>query len=340
MADSTIRHSMVQRNEQRLSAVLEYLMSVWGILSFALMLVPLLMLVLYTPVNNMLQPIASAKVGAPIALLCTFVIAFYVLTLRDALFRYTYTLPFGEKTKRPLPVLALFFFVAAILLAFILGFGLAAKDSLISVDGGKDTLRFGSFEHMILKLLMTGCLIFILVFLSLCASLMAAYRYGKSIPVDGDDAPLYTDEQALTKKVLAAVRQELGLEQDPAVSDMTRLGDGGIALTLKYRGEEIEQQDIRFREERTIVARADHRGQLIRIEEKEVRQSKVEAFQVTPVLKAAREVLGIDADAPLTVSSMERDGDGEVSVTLVHQGKTWLARADRWSRLISIKEKT
>jgi len=339
MADNTVQNSMVQRNEQRLSAVLEYLMSVWGILSFGLILVPLLMLALYGPVNNMLQPIASVKVGGPIALLCTFIIAFYILTLRDELFRYTYTLPFGEKAKRPLPVLALLFFVVAIGLAFALGFGLAAQDSLVSFDGSVGTLRYGSFEHMFLKLLMTGCLIFILVFLSLSASLMAAYRYGKTIPTGGSNAPLYTDEQALTKKVLAAVRQELGLERDPGVSDMTRLGDGGIALTLKYRGEEIEQQDIRFREEKTVVARADHRGQLIKIEEKEVRQSKVEVFQVTPVLEAAKEVLGIDRNAPLAVSSMVRDGNGEVSVTLVHQGKTWLAKADRWSRLISIKER-
>jgi hypothetical protein len=339
MAGSTTRQNILKRNEKRLFDVLEYLMSVWGILSFGLIFVPALMLALYTPVNNILQPIASVKVGGPIALLCTFVIAFYVLTLRDVLFRYTYTLPFGEKPKRPIPVLVLLLFVIVILLAFVLGFGLAVKDSLVTVDGGAGTLRFDSFEHMILKLFMTGCLIFILVLLSLSASLMAAYRYGKTIPTDGDDAPLYTREQALTEKVLAAVCQELGLEQDPAVSDMTRSSDGGIALTLKYRGEEIEQQNIRFREEKTIVARADHRGQLIKIEEKEVRQSKVEAFQVGPVLEAAREVLGIAANAPLAVSSMKRDRDGEVSVTLAHQGKTWLAKADRWSRLISIKEK-
>jgi hypothetical protein len=158
------------------------------------------------------------------------------------------------------------------------------------------------------------------------------------LPKGGLGAPLYTDEHRLTEKVLSSVRRELGLKQDPVVTDVKRLGDGGVSLTLHYIGEEIEQQDIRFREDKTLVAEADHRGQIIKIEETEVRQSKVEVFQVPPVLDAAKEILGIDKTTPLIVSSMKRNEEGEVSLVLVHQGKRWIAKADRWSRLVSIEE--
>ena len=78
---------------------IEYLTSVWGIMSFGLIGVPLVMLVALDVVDQVLEPVVSAMVAAPIALVCTVVIAFYGISLRDELYRYTRTLSFRGSAK-------------------------------------------------------------------------------------------------------------------------------------------------------------------------------------------------------------------------------------------------
>jgi hypothetical protein len=337
--------SREQTQGQQRAMALEYWLSVWGILSLALIFGPLTML--FPTVNERLETISAVWVSVPISLVCAFVIAFYMFTLRDALFRYTFTLSFSEdekdkkKTKRSLPVWALTCFVISILLSFFLAFGAASSRQFVAQPGqsavGK--LNYGGFGHMIVKLFMTGSQVFMFVFLCLSAGIMAVYEYGKSIPVSGPNAPIYTDEDRLKDKVLEQASKELGFgHNSPTITDMKRSPSGGISLTLHHKGELIEQNDTQFREDKTWLVQADHRGQLIKVEEKAVRQSKVEAFQIEPVLAAVQEILG--SDVRPTIASMRREDNGDVSLALQHEGKAWNAKADRWSRLIGLTERT
>ena len=117
---------------------------------------------------------------------------------------------------------------------------------------------------------------------------------------------------------------------------MKRRPDGGISLTLRHKGEVIDQGKVQFREDRTWAVSANWVGELVEVEEQATRQNKVEAFQIKPVLEAVQEILG--ANTLPRVSSMQRGEGGEVTLNLLHQGRAWRAKADRWSRLVELEE--
>ena len=241
---------------------------IWKVLSFALILCPLIMLLLYSISDEILQPIASVRVGGPIAVLCTFVIAFYLSSLRDDLHAREQMRRFKEKPGQPLAVWALLFFVAAILLAFWLAFGLAAKDAIAGPGG---LLEPGSLAQLLFKLVMTGCLIFVFVFLSLSAGLMDVYMYGKHAKTK-----VYLEMDELRTMALESVRTELDLGQDPlTIADMKRLENGGVSLTLRRTGKLVQQGDVRFIEDKTWTVEADRKGHLVKIKEEQAHVSQV-----------------------------------------------------------------
>jgi hypothetical protein len=327
--------SGTEQKGQQGNTALDYLQSVWGILSFVLILGPLVLL--FPPVDDRLKDISATWVSVPIALVCGFVIAFYMMTLRNELFAYTHTRSFSEKPQRSLPIVALICFVISIFLSFFLAFGAASSKHMLATVPTAGKLTMGSPGHMLLKLFMTGSQVFMFVFLSLSAGVMAAYKYGKTIDLSKPSAPIYTSEDRLKEKVLGQACKELGMRTDePTISDMKRLPGGGMELTLHKKGELIEENELQFREDKTWLVVADRRGQLIKVEAQAVRQSKVEAFQLNPVLEAVKEIL--DTDKRPAVTSMKRGRGGDVTLTLEVAGKTWDAKADRWSRLIGLEE--
>jgi hypothetical protein len=296
------------------------------------------MLLFSDVVGPALQPLISLRVGGWMALVCTVVIAFYIYALRLEAHRYTYTRTFSNRRRQPLPVLALEAFVFALAIGFVLAFGLTAKEQMIAPPGieKQGMLTQGAFPHMVLKLVMTGFLTLGFILLTVSAGLMAAYQYGQKIDDDSPSAPLYTDEARLTDRVLSMARKELGFGSDEiTVSDMRRRGDGGIALVLHHRGELVEEDDIQYREDKTWEVEANYTGELIRVQEKETRQGKAEAFRVQAVLEAVREVL--PSSGTLEITGVQRQDEGEVVLKIADGRKKWLATADRWSRLIALE---
>jgi hypothetical protein len=328
----------VRTRADRVWDLADYFITPWGIFSVALILIVIAMLLFFDVVNPALQPLVSLRVGGPMALICSLVIAFYIYALRDEAYRYTHTIAFTARRRQPLPVLALEAFVLALAIMFILAFGLTAKEQVVSPPGIERTgsLAYGGMPHMALKLFMTGCLILIFVFWTASAGLMAAYEYGKSIDDGSPQAPLYTDEARLKARVLGSACAELGFrESEVTVSQMRRTADGGVLMTLHHTGELVDQGDTQFREIKTWEVEANYTGELIRVEQKETRQSKAEAFRVQAVVDAVAEVL--HAEGPLEVTAMVRQEDGEVVLQISQGRKKWTATADRWSRLIALE---
>jgi hypothetical protein len=315
--------------------LIRYGLDAWALLSFGLPLLPLLMLLSYDAVDRFLRPIASLRVGGPVALVATSLIAFFSYTLRHDLHRYTHTRSFSERPHRALSEWALRFFVAAIALSFFLGFGIATEDLLVALNPLEPgIIVYGSLAHLLLKLLMTGSLILMFICFALLAGLMAAYAYGEAVDRSGQDRPLYTDEARLQRKVLQAARTQLDLGA-VTVAEMSRRPDGGLTLVLQRKGELVAHDEDMYREDRTWRVDANYEGELIRGEEQQVRQTKAEGFEIDLVLSEVREVL--DTSGPLTVAGMRRRENGEVQLTIVHRGTRWVARADRWNRLIEIE---
>lgn len=335
MTDGSPSTEFETQSKAQIIDLIRYGLDPWALASFGLPLLPLLMLLSYDLVDRLLSPIASLRVGGPISLVTTAVIALLGYTLRDELHRYTHTRSFSERPHRSLTDWALRFFVAAIALSFVLGFGIATSNILVAMGPLEPGMVvYGGPGHLLLKLLMTGSLVLTFICLSLLAGLMAAYAYGEAVDRAGGDKPLYTDEVRLQRKVLQAARAQLDLGA-VSVAEMSRRHDGGLSLVLQRKGELIQHGDDMYREDRTWRVDANHEGELIRVEEQEVRQTKAEGFEIDLVLSEVREVL--DTTGPLTVAGMRRMENGEVQLTIVHRGTRWIARADRWNRLIEIE---
>lgn len=252
-----------------------YFKTVWGLLSLLIVVVTL-MLMLYSwgVSNELLQPVVSLRVASPIAFLCTFVIAFYLYSVRDDLFRVDATRQFREKPGKPLAIWALIAFVIAVLLAFLLIFALTTHTSFIGAEGVKQADLSGKVErggtlHMLIKLAFTGFLSLILILLSLSAGLMGIYDYGKSL-ARSSEPPKFMNTGILKKTVLDTAKSELSLSDSATVSKIERTPDGGLQITLHDQGSITTSEDgkTEYREETTWSIQADYQGRLVQASKK------------------------------------------------------------------------
>jgi hypothetical protein len=308
----------------------------WVLIS--LCMIPAVMLLfwppLYARLSESLGVIASVRVARIMILICVLVIVAFMLTLRSSLHRRDLTRQFKSKPGRSNALWALTLFAIAILLGFVLAFGWIAQ--------GDIARQFSGLLYMVIKLFMTGVLFLIPVCMAVAAGFMAAHEYGKRLERERL-LPLYADTERLTETVLEAARKESELAQVPAISSLKRLQNGGISLTLHQKGEMVEQEDKKFREDRSWVVEADSQGHLVKIQEQEPRVNKVEEedlptkpVQIKIVLESVRDMLGLSS-LPV-VSSLERSSDGEIVMAFHHDGKAYRVKADRWGRVSEIRE--
>ena len=350
------------RNEELPDVTMGYFTNGWGVLSFLLILPPLFMLLpgISRWSANLLQPIVSTLLGPLFALVVTSIISSYVFSLRDALHYHSLKRRFRAKPGRSLAFWALAFFVMAILLAFVLGFALTTKDSIIGPPGYPQVLlqgmvAYGGVWHQLIKLAMTGVFIFAFVFLALSASLMAAYKYGGHVD-RVHPAPIFMNEQLLVWVVLDAVEKHLeaagpiarGAErargQEPAdlegglsISGMSRLDSGGVALTVHNIGKISARENVSVREDRTWYVEADEWGHLSKVEEKSLQVTKVAEEVLAPldaVLAQVRKLLG--ASAELQVRGLEQLADESKVLTIMQMvreklpNNAWIDKATTW----------
>ncbi len=259
-----------------------YFKTIWGLLSFSIVVITLaLMLYGWGVSNELLQPVASLRVASPIAFLCTFVIAFYLYSVRDDLCRVDATRQYREKPGKPIAIWALIAFVIAVLLAFLLIFALTTHTSFIGAKGVKQkdlsgmVARDGTW-HMLIKLAFTGFLALILILMSLSAGLMGIYDYGKNLS-HSDQMPKFLDTGTLKQTVLGIAREELDISAKATVTNMKRTSSGGIRLTLHDRGgiSTDKQSNVKYREDTTWSIVADYEGKLIEVSKDPPRMIKI-----------------------------------------------------------------
>jgi len=235
--------------------------------------------------NNVLQPIASLRVAGPISLLLCLVIFFYLFSMRDDMHTYTRTLRFKEKSGRPLTFWALAFFMIAVILVFFLGFTITSKDLIVGPEGYGPTqveglLVYGSTAHITFKLLMTGCLILVFACFALASGLMAAFEYGVYVDERYPD-PIYLNEKLLFDVVLVAVYEHLGPDVRIRVTNMKRLPDAGLSLTLHHEGELTMRDEVRLLEQKGWLVEAGPWGRLTKMAEQSPRSIQVKKEEST-----------------------------------------------------------
>ena len=233
-----------------------YFTSIWAILSFLLILGPLFMLLpkVLSWVDGVFQPIASVRVAAPIALLLTLVIAFFLFSMRDDLHETHQSRTFREKQGTPLPIRALQFFIAAVILTFLLGFAVTSKDLLIGT--GRGQIAPGSTGHLLFGFVMTGILVMVFSFFALASRFMAVYEFGLYAEERTPD-PIYLNEQLMLKVVLQSVKTQLDDHVELALSQMRRTPDAGVSLQLHQEGELRTVGDEKLLEEKGWLVEAD-----------------------------------------------------------------------------------
>ena len=260
---------------------LGYFGSIWAILSFILIFAPLFFLLpgVFSWANEILQPVVSLRVGGPISLLITLIVAFFMFSMREDLHEGALTNRFKEKPGRSLPIWALIFFLLAVALAFLLGFAITTKHLLIGAPGEwnarlQGKLVYGSTLHLLLQLAMTGCFVFLFAFFSLSAGLMAVYEYGQFVDERLPD-PIYLNEQLLLEVVLKVVREELGPGVKVQVTEMSRLPDAGVSVTLHHEGE-LRIGDTKLLEQKGWKVGADRWGRVSKMVETSPRSIQVQ----------------------------------------------------------------
>jgi hypothetical protein len=247
---------------------LGYFASIWAILSFLLIFVPLFMLLpgVFSWVDKVLLPIASLRVAAPIALLLSLVFAFYMFSVRDDLHHYARTLGVKEKPGWPLSLWALILFILGVVAMFLLGFAIIFKDLIVGAGSYDQTqtmglLVYGSIAHTAFILMMTGCLIGVFACFALAAGLMAVSEYGTYVD-ERYPAPIYLNERLLLDVVLSAVGDRLGSDARVRITEMRRLPDVGL-LVVFYRESELSTRDgVELLQRRKWSVNADLWGRL------------------------------------------------------------------------------
>jgi hypothetical protein len=279
-----------------------YFASIWAILSFLLILAPLFMLLpmVLGWLESIFQPIASVRVGAPVSLLVTMVIAFFLFSMRDDLHRQDQARTFQKEQRSSLPMRALQFFVLGVVLTFVLAFAITSKDMLIGPGPGQ--VPFDSFGHLLLKLAMTGSLVLLFATFALASGYMAVYEFGLYYEERTPD-PIYLNQRLMLKVVLKAVQRHIGnigrsvdrLDDLAVAADdakielflikMERTADAGMTLLLHHKGRipaEFQDKDEPLLEEKRWLAEADLWARLTKMIEEGPRTVKVGKSEEKP----------------------------------------------------------
>jgi hypothetical protein len=263
--------------------------------------------------ESIFQPVASVRVGAPVSLLVTMVIAFFLFSMRDDLHKQDQARTFQKKQGPSLPMRALQFFVLGVVLTFVLAFAITSKDMLIGPGPGQ--VPFDSFGHLLLKLVMTGSLVLLFATFALASGYMAVYEFGLYYEERTPD-PIYLNERLMLDVVLTAVRRHIGnigrsvdrLDELAVAADdakielflikMERTVDAGMTLLLHQKGTipaKFKDKDEPLLEEKRWLAESDLWARLTKMIEQGPRTVKVEKPKEEP--ETAKELVPAEKQA-------------------------------------------
>jgi len=197
----------------------------WGLLALGSFLLPVVALA----AADAITPVASVRIGIPLAILLNFVNIALLYALKDSLWRYDVL----SQVKRggfrpPLYAWAVTFFVLALVFGLALVF-------MIEARAGDTEAR--PTEGLV-RVLTTVMLALTFVNVTLSAMFMAAHDYGRWLDREMPQ-PIYAQESRLLRVIEDGVRDRIGqatgrAEQGVAVTivDIERTRDGGVDLVV------------------------------------------------------------------------------------------------------------
>jgi hypothetical protein len=199
-------------------------------------------------------PVASERIGIPLALVLIFVNVALLYALRDSLWRYDVLSRVGRGFRPSLAALA----VTAFLLALIFGLALA-----FMVEAHAARLESGPTQSL-LRVTITILLALTFVDVTLSAIFMAGHDYGHWLNREMPQ-PIYAQETRLLGVVedglRAKIRQATSKHEavDMTIVDVERTGDAGVILLIST---EMDADQETFRKSETWKVTTDRWGQI------------------------------------------------------------------------------
>jgi hypothetical protein len=199
-------------------------------------------------------PVASERIGIPLALVLIFVNVALLYALRDSLWRFDVLSRVGRGFRPSLATMA----VTAFLLALIFGLALA-----FMVQAHADKPAAAPTESL-LRVTTTILLALTFVDVTLSALFMAGHDYGHWLNREMPQ-PIYAQERRLLGVIedglRVKLRQVTGKDKpvDVTLVDMERTGDAGVILSVST---ETDAEEETFKKSETWKVTTDRWGQI------------------------------------------------------------------------------
>jgi hypothetical protein len=178
-------------------------------------------------------PVASERIGVPLAILLIFVNFALLYALKDSLWRYDLLARVGRGFRPPMALLGIIFFVMALIFGLVIVFMLEARAAMPEAGPTQGLVRVAT----------TILLAFTFVNVTLSAMFMAAHDYSQWLNKEMPQ-PIYAQERRLLAVIEDGlgeqIRQAVGKDRatgqgksvETTVVGIERTDDAGVILTL------------------------------------------------------------------------------------------------------------
>jgi hypothetical protein len=206
-------------------------------------------------------PVASERIGIPLAILLIFVNFALLYALKDSLWQYDHLVRIGRSFRPSLPLLTVITFVLALVFGLALVFMLEAR---------KATPEAGPTEGLV-RVITTILLALTFVDVTLSALFMAGHDYGNWLNREMPQ-PIYAQERRLLRVIEDSVRakiQQVTGKDGPVeitIADLERTADAGVILLVNTETQvKPESAQEPLRQLQNWRVEADRWGQIIRM---------------------------------------------------------------------------
>jgi hypothetical protein len=196
----------------------------WGLLALISFLLPLVAIA----AADTITPVASVRIGIPLALLLIFVNVALLYAIKNSLWRYDVLGRVGRGFRPSLVTLGVTFFVLALI------FGLAL---VFMIEARADDPEAGPTQGLV-RVLTTIMLALTFVNVTVSAMFLSAHDYGRWLDREMPQ-PIYAQERRLLRLiedgVLASIKRATGKEGEgvaTTIVDIERTKDGGADLVI------------------------------------------------------------------------------------------------------------
>jgi hypothetical protein len=206
-------------------------------------------------------PVASERIGIPLAILLIFVNFALLYALKDSLWQYDHLARVGRGFRPSLALLTVIAFVLALVFGLSLVFMLEAR---------KATPEAGSTEGLV-RVITTILLAMTFVNVTLSALFMAGHDYGNWLNREMPQ-PIYAQERRLLRVIEDSVRakiQQVTGNDGPVeitIADLERTADAGVILLVNTETQvKPESAQEPLRQLQNWRVEADRWGQIIKM---------------------------------------------------------------------------